>query len=72
MIFSSIFHDLYIISLQVKIIPLLFELVPLLIDYGVRPLASPSDGYVGALPIGTQFPLVLLLDVDLGLYLPFL
>jgi len=45
----------------VKRISLLIELVPILIGQSVRPLASPSDDDVGALPVGSKLSLVPLL-----------
>ena len=53
-------HDPHIISLQVKRVPLFLELVPILIDQGVRLLASLSDNGVGTLPVGSQLSLILL------------
>jgi len=58
MIFSMNIICLHIISLQVKRISLLIELVPILISQGVRTLASPSDDFVGAHPVESQLSLI--------------
>ena len=51
-------HDLNIISLQVKRVPLVLELVPILIGQGVRLLVSLSDDGVRTLPLGSQLSLI--------------
>ena len=51
---------IYTVPFQVKKVPLLLELVPILISQGVRPVASSSDDDEGALPVESQLSLILL------------